>query len=76
LIVAFSLMLSATAFYAYLWQMILGGLGTPLSYRNRYRIFFLSQLGRYIPGKIWSILGLVYLSQKEGVSEVVSLGRA
>jgi uncharacterized membrane protein YbhN (UPF0104 family) len=72
LIVAFSLMLSATAFYAYLWKMILGRLGTPLSYRNSYRIFFLSQLGRYIPGKVWSILGLVYLTEKEGVSKVIS----
>jgi uncharacterized membrane protein YbhN (UPF0104 family) len=72
LAVAFSLMLSAAAFYAYLWKLILERLGTPLSYRQSYRIFFLSQLGRYIPGKIWSILGLIYLSQKEGVSKVMS----
>lgn len=72
LIIAISLMLCAAAFYAYLWKLVLERLGTTLSYRKSYRIFFLSQLGRYIPGKIWSILGLVYLSQKEGVSEVVS----
>jgi uncharacterized membrane protein YbhN (UPF0104 family) len=72
LIIAFSLMMFASAFYAYLWKLILDRLGTPLSYRKSYRIFFLSQLGRYLPGKIWSILGLVYLSQKEGVSKVIS----
>jgi len=72
LIIAFSLMLSASAFYAYLWKLILHRLGTPLSYRKSYRVFFLSQLGRYLPGKVWGILGLVYLSQKEGVSKVVS----
>ena len=72
LIIALSLMLAAAAFYAYLWKVILGGLGTPLSYRKSYRIFFLSQLGRYIPGKVWGILGLVYLSDKEGVSKVIS----
>jgi uncharacterized membrane protein YbhN (UPF0104 family) len=72
LIIAFSLMLSSSAFYAYLWKLILDRLGTPLSYRKSYRIFFLSQLGRYFPGKVWSILGLVYLSQKEGVSKVIS----
>jgi uncharacterized membrane protein YbhN (UPF0104 family) len=72
LVVAFGLMLLAAAFYAYLWKLILERLGTPLSYRKSYRIFFLSQLGRYIPGKVWSILGLVYLSQKEGVSKVIS----
>jgi uncharacterized membrane protein YbhN (UPF0104 family) len=72
LVVALVLMLAAAAFYAYLWKLILERLGTSLSYRKSYRIFFLSQLGRYIPGKVWSILGLVYLSQKEGVSKVVS----
>jgi uncharacterized membrane protein YbhN (UPF0104 family) len=72
LVVAFGLMLLAAAFYAYLWKLILERLGSPLSYRKSYRIFFLSQLGRYIPGKVWSILGLVYLSQKEGVSKVIS----
>ncbi len=72
LITAFSLMLSAAAFYAYLWKLLLERLGTPLSYRKSYRIFFLSQLGRYLPGKVWGILGLVYLSQKEGVSKVIS----
>lgn len=72
LIIAFSLMLAAAAFYAYLWKVILEKLGTPLSYRKSYRIFFLSQLGRYLPGKVWGILGLVYLSQKEGVPKVIS----
>ena len=72
LIIAFSLMLAAAAFYVYLWRLILERLGTALSYRKSYRVFFLSQLGRYIPGQIWGILGLVYLSQKEGVSELIS----
>jgi uncharacterized membrane protein YbhN (UPF0104 family) len=72
LALAFTLMLSASALYAYLWKMILDRLGTPLSYRKSFRIFFISQLGRYIPGKVWSILGLVYLSQKEGVSKIIS----
>lgn len=72
LIVAFSLMLCTTVIYAYLWKLIVQGLGTPLDFRKSYRIFYLSQLGRYIPGKVWSILGLVYLSEKEGVSKVIS----
>jgi uncharacterized membrane protein YbhN (UPF0104 family) len=72
LVVASSLMLSAAALYAYLWRLILQGLGASLTYRKSYRIFFLSQLGRYIPGKVWSILGLVYLSEQEGIPKVIS----
>jgi len=72
LIIALSLMLTLATFYVYLWKSILERLGTPLSLRKSYRIFFLSQLGRYIPGQIWGVLGLVYLSRREGVSEVTS----
>lgn len=69
LLIAFALMLASTALYALLWKLILERLGASLKYRKSYRIYYLSQLGRYIPGKIWSVLGLVYLSHKEGVSK-------
>jgi uncharacterized membrane protein YbhN (UPF0104 family) len=72
LLVAFALMLSSTALYAYLWKSVLERLGGTLNYRKSYRIYYLSQLGRYIPGKIWSVLGLVYLSDREGVSKATS----
>lgn len=70
--IACSLMLLASSFYAYLWKLILVRLGNPLSYRKSFRIFFLSQLGRYIPGKVWGILGLVYLSGREGITQAIS----
>lgn len=70
--IACSLMLLASSFYAYLWKLILVRLGNPLSYRKSFRIFFLSQLGRYIPGKIWGILGLVYLGEREGIPKSLS----
>lgn len=70
--IAFFLMLLASSFYAYLWKLILVRLGNPLSYRKSFRIFFLSQLGRYLPGKIWGILGLVYLSEREGIPKSLS----
>ena len=70
--IACSLMLLASSFYAYLWKLIVVRLGNPLSYRKSFRIFFLSQLGRYIPGKVWGILGLVYLSGREGITQAVS----
>lgn len=72
LLIALALMLSSTALYAYLWKLILERLGATLTYRKSYRIYYLSQLGRYLPGKIWSVLGLVYLSHKEGISKATS----
>lgn len=51
------------------WNLILGKLKGALSFRKATRIFFLSQLSRYLPGKVWLIFGRVYLCKKEGISE-------
>lgn len=50
-----------------LWRLILRRLGSNLSFQKAFKIWFISSLGRYIPGKIWQILGMIYLSQREGV---------
>jgi len=39
----------------------IGGLGAA-------RIYFVSNLGRYVPGKIWQIAGLAYLARRAGLS--------
>ncbi|MCH7525572.1 MAG: flippase-like domain-containing protein [Bacteroidetes bacterium] len=33
------------------------------------KIFFYSQFGKYLPGKIWMIMGKVYLADKYGISK-------
>lgn len=50
-----------------IWRRIIAGFGHQLTVTKAFRIFYLSDLGRYIPGKIWPLLGVLYLSQKEGV---------
>jgi uncharacterized membrane protein YbhN (UPF0104 family) len=49
------------------WRRILVGWGQSLSFRSASRIWFLANLGRYIPGKVWSVAGMVVLAQREGV---------
>ena len=49
------------------WRRILVGWGQPLRYRAATRIWFLANLGRYVPGKVWSVAGMVVLAQREGV---------
>lgn len=41
--------------------------------RKAYKIAYLSQLGRYIPGKVWQVFGMVYLAGKEGISKAEAL---
>jgi len=50
------------------WRAIVTGWGERLSYRSAVRIWCLSNLGRYLPGKVWSVAGLAVLARRTGVS--------
>ncbi len=54
----------------YCWRMILEKMDIFLSMRKSMKISFVSMMGRYLPGKVWLIMGKVYLSGKEGVPRV------
>ncbi|MGH3655717.1 MAG: lysylphosphatidylglycerol synthase transmembrane domain-containing protein [Micromonosporaceae bacterium] len=48
---------SAGIFATFLaWRAIMVDLGYPLSVPAGMRVFFVSQLGKYVPGKVWPIL--------------------
>ena len=49
------------------WRTVLHGWSQGLSFPSAVRIWCLSNLGRYIPGKVWSVAGLAVLAQREGV---------
>ena len=49
------------------WRRMLRGWDQRLSYPNAARAWTLANLGRYIPGKVWSVAGLVVLAERAGV---------
>ncbi len=49
------------------WRRILAGWGQRLTFRAAARVWSLANLGRYVPGKVWSVAGLVVLAQQAGV---------
>jgi hypothetical protein len=52
-----------------LWRLILVRVGKrPLPFWTAYRVWFLSNFGKYIPGKVWTVMGMVYLLKAEGYS--------
>jgi uncharacterized membrane protein YbhN (UPF0104 family) len=64
------LLLPAYFFFKTLvWNWILFKMGAAISLRKCCRILFLTQLGKYLPGKVWPVLGRVYMCEKEGVSK-------
>jgi uncharacterized membrane protein YbhN (UPF0104 family) len=49
------------------FQVTLAGLGSPLSLVQAGRIFFLGQLGKYVPGSVWPIVVQMELGADAGV---------
>jgi hypothetical protein len=49
------------------WRRILGGWAQSLPFLAGARIWFLANLGRYVPGKVWSVAGMVVLAEQQGV---------
>lgn len=54
------------------WRWVLRGTGASLSFATACKIWFASNMGKYLPGKVWQILGMVYLSERRGVPKVKS----
>ena len=50
------------------WQWVLSYLGSRLGFWASFRIVQLSQLGKYLPGRVWAVGGQVYLGEQEGIA--------
>lgn len=49
------------------WRRVLAGWAQHLSFGAAARIWLVVNLGRYIPGKVWSVAGLIVMAQRAGV---------
>jgi len=51
------------------WVKIISAFGHKLSQPAGFRILNLSNLGRYIPGKIWQVFGMLYYARQKNIAE-------
>ena len=70
--VGWLLLASALVFVTYLllietWRRVLARLGAQVAFAPAARVWFASNLGKYIPGKIWTVTAMVVMIGKEGV---------
>lgn len=65
--------LAAYSGFVLTWRRILGHLGGRLSVRDAHRIWYLGNLGRYVPGKVLQLAGTAYLARAKGVSPVLTV---
>jgi uncharacterized membrane protein YbhN (UPF0104 family) len=48
------------------WRAMLAGLGVALPVRTAARIFFIGQLGKYLPGAVWPVVTQMRLGREHG----------
>ena len=64
---SFLLLIVGSILIALGWNLILRMLGGRLGCKRALKIFFITDLAKYVPGKVWTIVGKVYLCAKEGI---------
>jgi uncharacterized membrane protein YbhN (UPF0104 family) len=58
------------------WRRTVRAWGEALAYPTAARIWLVSNLGRYVPGKIWQIGAMSVLAERAGVSAAAAVGSA
>ena len=66
--------LAAYAVLIQVWRSILGGAGEYLAYAPAARIWTVSNLGKYVPGKVWQMSAMALMARAQGVSGVAAAG--
>lgn len=58
------------------WHSIINSAARTLSYGDASRIWFVSNMGKYVPGKVWSIAAMAALARERNVSGSMAAGSA
>lgn len=56
------------------WRRVLGAWDSRLPFRHAARIWFLSNLGKYVPGNIWSLTAMGMMARERGISGIAAAG--
>jgi hypothetical protein len=58
------------------WRIMLSGWGRGLDFWSAARIWTVSSLGKYLPGKVWAVAGMAVMAQRAGVGAGPATGSA
>ncbi len=73
LILSFALQLAGLCWLVKIWQRMLSHTGSRVSYLKLFKVWFFANLGKYLPGKVWQFMGMIYMLEKQGVPKQSSL---
>jgi glycosyltransferase 2 family protein len=63
------IMFVAMIYPVFVWKYLISSLGDRINTLSALKVWFISNLGRYVPGKMLQLAGLVYYANREGVSK-------
>jgi uncharacterized membrane protein YbhN (UPF0104 family) len=66
------IVLVAYAILVDVWRALLTGLSTRLRFWDAARIWTISNLGKYIPGKVWQLGAMAVMARQEGASGIAA----
>lgn len=73
LLAATACVIVAYSGFALAWRRLLAAFGGDLSVLDAHRVWYLGNLGRYVPGKVLQVVGTAYMARSKGVSPVVTV---
>ena len=76
LLLSFGSLAAVTALQVESWRLMLRGWKQRVGFWPGVRIWALANLGRYVPGKVWSVTGMVVLAEQAGVQRWASAASA
>ena len=76
LLLATAVVLATYALLIETWRRILLAWGEQIGFADAARIWFVSNLGKYVPGKIWQIGAMGVMAQQRNVSPAAAAGSA
>lgn len=65
--------LATFVMFSKVWCMLVDGFGYQVPLRYGFKIGYIANLGRYIPGKIWQVFGMVYYAKKVNMTEEAAI---
>lgn len=66
-------LIAVLAVGVWIWARVLRHFGAIIAYRDLARIWFLSSLGRYIPGKVWQFVGVAEMSRAASIPALLGI---
>jgi uncharacterized membrane protein YbhN (UPF0104 family) len=70
---SFVLHILAYIFFSKTWCILMESFGFSIKLRQGFKIAYLTNLGRYLPGKIWPVFGMIYLLNRIGIKKEVAI---